>query len=149
MPPGLVLTYPLMRTIIRRSLITEDLLRLTYCNFCSPSGVHSLPVLLPPSHRRRLSQNKIVGSYSLSFNGLIDYYTKVFFLSTIFFDKFSYCQIVHFAASSDSLAAVLESSRAFESTSPAHSFARDMLSAVSCVDATLASAISARPYTAS
>ena len=79
--------YPLMRTIIRGSLITEDLLRLTYCKFCSPSGVHSLPVRLLPSHHRQLSHNRVVGSYSLSFNGLIDYYTKVFYMSTTFSER--------------------------------------------------------------
>ena len=85
-PPGLVLAYPLMRTTIRGSLITEDLLRLAYCKFCSPSGVHSLPALMLPSHHRQLSQNKVVGSYSLSFNGLTNYYTKVFYMSTHFFN---------------------------------------------------------------
>ena len=38
---------------------------------------------------------------------------------------------VHFAASSESFDAVMDISRAFESTSEAHSFARLMLSAVS------------------
>ena len=38
--------------------------------FCSPSEVHSLPALLPPSHRRRLSVKKVNGKYSLFLNGL-------------------------------------------------------------------------------
>ena len=90
----MVLAYPLMRTIIRGSLITEDLLRLAYCQFCSPSGVHSLPVSLPPSHRRRLSQNEVVGSYSLSFNGLTDYYIDPLKLSTVFFIR-SHTAMIH------------------------------------------------------
>ena len=80
--PAWYRSYPLMRTIIRGSLITEDLLRLAYCKFCSPSGVHSLPVRLLPSHRRQLSHNRIVGSYSLSFNGLNYYYNRSKELST-------------------------------------------------------------------
>ena len=57
--------------------------------------------------------------------------------------------IVHLAASSESLAAVLDNSRAFKSTSEAHSFAAEILDAVSLVDVAFASAIDARPCTAS
>ena len=46
--------------------------------FCSPSEVHSLPALLPPSHRRRLSVKKVNGKYSLFLNGLAKNSTPAF-----------------------------------------------------------------------
>jgi len=61
-PPGLARCAHLVRTNIRRPLITEGLLRLTYWfPFGSPSGAHSACSSIPRFHHRRLSVTSETG----------------------------------------------------------------------------------------